>query len=291
MTAYGKRAAGHLTAGLALGFALVVLLAGCGPRPMEDGPPVQRPQLKRADISLAFQPPSGEQGLAEALKSAFETAYPQFRVQLHVGDEDTLEDMAGKKSADIVVIRSGPEVERLVTAGARAKALFHSDYLIVGPGSDPAKLETGDSGVAALQRIARQKAPFFSASATATIHAAQASRFASASVDTTGATWYHDTGEDAVAALEAASDGGGYAFVDRATWLANAARLPGLVVHVEGSPDLVERYVAVEVPGSARPQASKTFWDWLDGERVRQIISVYGADRYGSQLFFPAPPG
>lgn len=287
-----RRSLTRLATGVALGIVIVLAMTGCGPRPDEDGPPVQKPAVKVSQLVVAFEAPVEGKGLLDSLVSAFATAYPQFSVEGATGDNAGTVAMGEKKTADVLIVRARGAIEQFNAAGlgVEPSPVFHTDYVIVGPVVDPARVKGSPTGAEALARIARRERPFYSQGAASTAYPREASVWASASVEPSGTEWYRPAGQDASETLRAAATVGGYALVERVTWFKNAPSLPGLAVLVEGTEDLLDRFVVVQVAEARNPEGAKAFSDWIRGPMGRAVVAAYGVETLGGQVFKPAAP-
>ena len=90
--------------------------------------------------------------------------------------------------------------------------------------------------------------------------------------------------------LNVAAEKKGYTLADRGTYLAMKKTL-GLDILVEGEPLLLNIYHVIEVNPAKWPKVNgagaKAFADFMISPKVQGIIGKFGADKYGSPLFFP----
>lgn len=196
------------------------------------------------------------------------------------GDGDVL--LVHARSAEEAFVAEGWGVSRL--------DVMYNDFVIVGPGDDPAGIRGGKDAVAALREIAAAGAVFVSRGDDSGTHKAELGQWAKAGVDVAkdSGGWYRETGSGMGATLNVAAGMGAYTLTDRATWLA-FGNAHGLEVLVEDDPGLFNQYGVILVnpekhPG-VRAEAGQRFIDWLVGPDGQAAISSYRID--GEQLFFP----
>ena len=92
------------------------------------------------------------------------------------------------------------------------------------------------------------------------------------------------------ATLTVASEKSAYTLTDRATYLANKAKLQ-LVDLVEKDPSLLNIYHVITVSPDKWPKVNydgaKAFADFLLAAATQTVIGEFGVDKYGQQLFVP----
>jgi ABC-type tungstate transport system permease subunit len=89
---------------------------------------------------------------------------------------------------------------------------MYNDFILVGPASDPARVDGGGDIVAALHKIAEAKAPFVARGDDSGTSKAELRFWKEAGIDpkTTGAGWYRDTGSGMGPTLNTAAAMDGY---------------------------------------------------------------------------------
>ena len=203
-------------------------------------------------------------------------------------------ETARRGDADLVLVHD-PEAERLFLEegyGIDRRQIAWNDFVIVGPGADPARVGGGHDAVAALQAIAAAKAPFVSRGDKSGTNALELRLWKAAGIDPakSGADgWYRDIGGGMGQALNLASAMAAYTISDRGTWLSFANKGP-LTVSVEGDPLLVNRYDVIELNpvkhGTERLDEARGLADWLVSAEGQQAIGAY--ELHGQQLFHPS---
>ena len=197
---------------------------------------------------------------------------------------------------DVLLVHAKDDEERFVADGAGVERfdLMYNDFVIVGPGDDPAGVAGIQGAGEALARIAAAGAPFASRGDDSGTHKAELALWQGAGVDPASASgaWYRETGSGMGATLNAARGMGAYALTDRATWIGFGNK-GDLAVLVEGDPALFNQYGVILVSPDACPdvdvEAGQAFVDWLVSPEGQGSIAAFRVD--GQQLFFPNADG
>lgn len=270
---------------LALAALVAIALAGCAQRPGRT--------LKLATTTSTY-----DSGLLDALLPAFEQA-ERARVEVIAVGTGQAIALGERGDADVLLVHSARQEEAFVQAGlgeARIPVMYN-DFVLLGPGEDPAGI-AGDEGAShALAEIARQRLPFASRGDDSGTHDKEREIWAQAGLEPcTTCDWYLSLGQGMAETLQFAAERGAYTLSDRGTYLALQSTLPGLAVMVGGdsiaeNPDAALRNpysVIVVLAGRDRPTVlAEAFASWLTSLPTQQRIAEYGRDQYGQPLFYP----
>src|SRR6185437_932747 len=127
-------------------------------------------------------------------------------------------DVARRGDADLVLVHD-PDAEAKFMSeghGITQREIAWNDFIIVGPGADPAKIKGGRDVVAAFKTIWNAKAPFISRGDKSGTDALEKRLWKAADIDITKAgPWYKDIGGGMGAALNAAAGIDAYTLSDR----------------------------------------------------------------------------
>jgi tungstate transport system substrate-binding protein len=200
-------------------------------------------------------------------------------------------DLARRGDADVVFVHDTAAEEKFVAEGYSRKRLqvMYNDFVLVGPASDPARVQGKDIAVA-LGRLAATGAPFLSRGDKSGTHAAELKLWKQAGMDL-AAAWpagYRECGCGMGPALNMASSVNAYLLADRGTWLSFKNR-GELKVLVEGDRSLFNPYGVMVVDAARHPHVkqamAQAFADWVTSPAGQAAIASYkiGAE----QLFFP----
>ena len=199
---------------------------------------------------------------------------------------------AAHGDADLVLVHD-PEAEAKFIAsgdGLTRQEIAWNDFIIVGPGADPAHAAGTRDAVAALTTIAAAKAPFVSRGDKSGTDALEKRLWKAAGLDpaAVGSGWYRDIGGGMGAALNAAGAMGAYTVSDRGTWLSFGNKA-GMTIVLEGDPHLLNRYDVILLNPQTHPQAKQAqahrFASWLAGPEGQAAIADYMIA--GQRLFHP----
>jgi tungstate transport system substrate-binding protein len=242
-------------------------------------------------ITVASTTSTEQSGLFKHLLPIFEKKTgTQVRV-VALGTGQAL-DLARRGDADVVFVHARPLEEKFVAEGHGVQRfeVMYNDFLLVGPGSDPAKVGGTRDIVAALQKIKAAQAPFTSRGDKSGTHFAEVELWKAAGTDISKekGPWYRETGSGMGPTLNTASGMNAYVLTDRGTWLSFKNR-GDLVIAVEGDQRLFNQYGVMLVNPAKHPQVKKelgqAFVDWVISTEGQEAIADYKID--GEQLFFP----
>jgi tungstate transport system substrate-binding protein len=198
---------------------------------------------------------------------------------------------------DVVLVHSKPDEEKFVANGWGVKRydVMYNDFIIVGPGTDPAKIKGLKDAAQAFELIAEAKIPFVSRADDSGTNKAEIKLWQDAGIDAKASSgnWYLETGSGMGATLNTAVGKQAYTLTDRGTWLSFANK-DDFEVLVEGDPKLFNQYGVILVNPAKHPNVKakegQAFIDWLIGPEGQAAIASYKIG--DQQLFFPnaGPP-
>ena len=199
--------------------------------------------------------------------------------------------MGERGDADVLLVHSPAAEEEYMAAGygRDRRRVMHNDFVLVGPGSDPAGVAGLTDAAAALEAIAAHESLFVSRGDDSGTHDRERGLWeAIGGISVNG--WYQETGQGMGATLTVASQKAGYALTDRATFLALAGTLD-LAILVEGDARLLNIYHVIEVVAGDRirlnEKGAEAFSDFMLQEDTQWRIAVFGLKEFGQPLFFP----
>jgi len=201
-------------------------------------------------------------------------------------------DVARRGDADVLLVHDRAAEERFVAEGfsTRRHAVMFNDFVIIGPGTDPARVNGLRNAPAALRQIAEARAPFISRGDRSGTHAAELRLWQMAGLDPLSGrgAWYREVGQGMGPALNTAAAQNAYLLADRGTWL--AFRNPQeLRILTEGDRRLFNQYGVMLVNPARHPHVKaadgQAFVDWLIAPAGQRAIAGFRIG--GEQLFFP----
>jgi tungstate transport system substrate-binding protein len=202
-------------------------------------------------------------------------------------------DVGRRGDADAVFVHDRAAEERFVAEGfgGPRRHVMYNDFVVVGPASDPARVDGSPDAAEALRRIADARAPFVSRGDRSGTHAAELRLWRQAGLDPAQSgrgEWYREVGQGMGPALNTAAAQGAYILADRGTWLSFRNR-QDLWVLVEGDPRLFNQYGVMLVSPQRHPHVktedARRFIEWIVSPAGQDAIAAYKIN--GEQLFFP----
>lgn len=201
-------------------------------------------------------------------------------------------DTGRRGDADVVFVHAKAAELRFLAQGEGVKRypVMYNDFVLVGPKSDPARVNgLTDIGMA-LRSIAAKKAAFVSRGDRSGTHLAELALWKASGVhiETVRGAWYKSIGQGMGAALNFAAASNAYVLSDRATWI-HFANKADLEIVVQGDRRLFNQYGVMLVNPARHPNVRKVlgqaFIDYLISPEGQQAIADYKVD--GQQLFYP----
>jgi tungstate transport system substrate-binding protein len=174
--------------------------------------------------------------------------------------------------------------------GVKRYPVMYSDFVLIGPNSDPAGIKDMRDVAAALQAIKAKAAPFISRGDRSGTHIKELDLWNAAGVDIAKdkGLWYTTIGQGMMATLHAASASNAYVLSDRGTWISCKNR-GELDIVVQGDKRLFNQYAVILVNPAKHPHVKadlgQAFIDWLISREGKNAIAGYKIE--GQQLFVP----
>ena len=202
--------------------------------------------------------------------------------------------MGGNCDVDILFVHAPASEKKFVNSGfgTDRQQVMYNDFVIVGPKSDPSKVNGMDPS-AALQKIKKQTGKFFSRGDNSGTNKKELSLWKNAKVDTKAAsTWYVQTGQGMLRTINMASEKDGYTMTDRGTWIkymSQKAENNMMKVVVEGDKTLFNQYSVVTINknkcSNVNPKLAKQFTSWINSTSTQKTIADFRL--LGQALFIP----
>ncbi len=239
-------------------------------------------------LRLATTTSTENSGLLSYLIPAFEK---QSGLSVHVIAVGTGKALRIARAGDVDVVRvhARPAEQRFVADGhgVDRREIMYNDFVVVGPGDDPAGIAEGNSAVEALQRIAASGSRFVSRGDDSGTHKKELALWQMAGVKP-GRGWYLESGLGMGKVLQMASELDAYTLTDRATWPAYRGHLE-LALLLQGDPPLFNPYGVIAVNPERHAHVNyagaTALIDWLASSDGQKMIAHYTVD--GQVLFHP----
>ena len=244
-------------------------------------------------LTLASTTSTRDSGFFDAVLPQFEAKTGiQVRV-VAVGTGRAL-DLGERGDVDAVLVHDRPSELDFVAKGygIERREVMYNDFVVIGPGADPAGVRGMADAAAAFARIAESRAIFTSRGDDSGTHKAELRLWKAAGVDarSDSGTWYRETGTGMGATMNTAAELGAYLLADRGTWISFKNRRD-LQILVEGDPRLRNVYSAILVDPArhshVKSEEARALVEWLVSDEGRAAIAAFRLG--GVQLFHPAP--
>lgn len=242
------------------------------------------------EITLATTTSAQDSGLLARLLPKFETE-SGYRVNVKAVGSGRAMDMARKGQADVLLVHDPDSEKRLLEdgAGTDRKLVMHNDFVLAGPGGDPAKIRGSQSITDAFKKISDSKSAFVSRGDASGTDKREKAIWQRAGIST-GTLNYQETKGGMAETLAVASGKKAYVLTDRATFLSKKHELD-LEIMVEGDDLLLNMYHVILVSPGKFPGINagggKKFADFLVGPAAQEIIGSFMKDTFGHSLFVP----
>ena len=271
---------------------LGVLLATLG---LLAGQPVQ---AQERFVTVASTTSTQDSGLFDHILPLF-TQKTGIQVRVVAQGTGQALDTGRRGDADVVFVHAKAQEQKFVEDGFGLKrfAVMYNDFVLIGPASDPAKINGVKDIASALQAIAAKGSPFVSRGDRSGTHAAELALWKAVGIDPAkpqagnpqggNQNWYREIGQGMGASLNTAMAMEAYVLSDRATWLSFKNK-GTLQISVEGDARLFNQYGVMLVNPAKHPhvkaQDGQAFVDWLVSPEGQAAIGQFKID--GKQLFF-----
>ena len=200
--------------------------------------------------------------------------------------------IGARGGADALLVHDRAGEDKFVANdfGIDRRDVMYNDFVIVGPGSDPAHIRGLKNARQALSRIAEAAALFASRGDDSGTNRMELRLWKAAGITPDPHSgWYRDVGQGMGATLKLAGEMNAYTLTDRATWL-NFKNGQGLEILTEVDPVLFNPYDSILVNPAKWPNvkfgAAKIWHEWLTSKPSLDAILSY---RINGEELFRAP--
>jgi tungstate transport system substrate-binding protein len=250
-------------------------------------------------LKLSTTTSTADSGLLAAILPDFEKKFNCKVDVVAVGSGQAITN-GQKGDADVLLVHDRKAEDQFVKDGF-AKERFdvmYNDFIIVGPKTDPAKITGTKLAKDALKAIMDSKATFASRGDKSGTNSKELSIWVTLSVTPTKEmAWYNALGQGMGETLLFSNEKPAYTISDRATWLAQSAKLPNLAILVGGNnikenadKDLYNPYGVMAIDPAKHPGVNSAmatnFVKWITSIETQKLIGAFGVEKYGSPLFY-----
>ncbi len=204
-------------------------------------------------LLLATTTSTYESMLLDSLIPAFERKFNVKVYTISVGTGQAIE-IAKRGDADVVLVHSRELEEAFVREGygVHRVGVMYNDFVIIGPGSDPAGIKNVVNATEAFRKIAEAgaegKALFISRADKSGTHLLELKIWSQLGIQpsTSQHAWYLEAGASMATVLRMSNEKQAYTLVDRGTWLSKKKEL--------STPVLEGFFNAIKLIGSFNPE-------------------------------------
>ncbi|NBS02522.1 MAG: sulfate transporter, partial [Rhizobiales bacterium] len=223
----------------------------------------QPAQAQERFITVASTTSTQDSGLFDHILPLF-TQKTGIQVRVVAQGTGQALDTGRRGDADVVFVHAKAQEQKFVEDGFGLKrfAVMYNDFVLIGPASDPAKINGVKDIASALQAIAAKGSPFVSRGDRSGTHAAELALWKAVGIDPAkpqagnpqggNQNWYREIGQGMGAALNTAMAMEAYVLSDRATWLSFKNK-GTLQISVEGDARLFNQYGVMLVNPAKHP--------------------------------------
>jgi tungstate transport system substrate-binding protein len=251
------------------------------------------------EFRVIFPVTSVSSGLADALAKLFEEEYkiPIKTYSLCTGDAINFikahegRDQEGKEEVDAMLGHDLEAEEQFVRDGfaVNLRSVFYSDYTLVGPPEDPAKIKGITDPFKALKKIAKNKATFCSRADSSGTHSLEVRLWKKAGIKPKG-DWYLKTKVGTEETLLIANRKRAYFISHGATFMQMIESID-LVPFIEDEKNLITSYEVMAINPEKFPNVkyvnAMLFIGFLTSPGIQKFIAEFGKEDFGRQIFFP----
>lgn len=199
--------------------------------------------------------------------------------------------IAERGDADVLFVHHKKSERAFVKKGFGIKRfdVMYNDFVVVGPGSDPAGIQQSKTVAASYQRIAKSKSIFVSRGDDSGTHKKSLEIWRQGNIDVKkfSGGWYREAGSGMGATLNIAQSMNGYTLSDRATWEAFKNK-GSLKLLFDGDPGLRNQYGIILVNPSVHKHVKKDMADkfirWVLSPAGQAAVNDFRVN--GKQTFF-----
>jgi tungstate transport system substrate-binding protein len=244
--------------------------------------------IKNPVIRLSTTTSVNDSGLLPYLQPFFESD-TGYKLEVTSAGTGAAIQKAVDGNADCLLVHSKASEETFVNQGFGEKrvSFMYNYFVIVGPKEDPAGVLKTKTAADAFQAIANTGATFITRGDGSGTNNAEINIWKSINYDPKDKPWYVNIGGGMAQALTIADEKQAYTLSDKATYLTHKGTLSILLPE---SPDMKNTYSLIAITTARFPDTNydgaMAFINWMTSAKGSDLISKFGVDKYGEQLFF-----
>ncbi len=247
--------------------------------------------MKMRRLVVASTSSTQNSGLFEVLVPAYEQS-SMYNVKVEVVAVGTGKAIriAKRGEADLLFVHDPFRELKFVEGGygVNRRAVMHNDFVIAGPGDDPAGIKGLSSASEAFDHIAESVAPFVSRGDDSGTNMKELDIWEDAGINPRGKGWYFETGEKMGDTLIAADRKRAYTLTDAGTFINYKSRIE-LKLLFKGDTVFKNQYSVIAVNPDRFPRVryreAMDFIAFVTSAEGQKIIADYRSRGVG--LFYP----
>lgn len=246
------------------------------------------------ELRVIFPETCVSSGFADALNKVFESRYkiPVKMLTLCTGDAiHFVKEHAGTEEYDVMIGHNIEQEESFVKDGyaVNLRPVCYSDFVLVGPKNDPAKIKGMKDVLKALERIAAAKSNFCSKADSSGTYGLEMRLWKMAKISPKG-DWYIETKTGTQATLTLAGKKQAYMICHWASFTQMAEKID-LAPLVEDSEKLKTNYDVLAINPEKFPKvhyiSAMLFIGFLTSPDIQKFIGEFGMEKFHRPAFIP----
>ncbi|MDQ7786140.1 MAG: substrate-binding domain-containing protein [Thermodesulfovibrionales bacterium] len=245
----------------------------------------------KTKLIIASTTSTQNSGLLDILVPAYEKATLfSLKVEIIAVGTGKAIRIAKKGEADMLFVHDPFREEKFVAEGygVNRRAVMHNDFVIAGPGNDPARIKSAKTAIDAFEEIAEKGGAFVSRGDDSGTNIRELDIWDDAGINPKGKGWYFEAGANMKETLMLADQKKAYTLTDMGTFL-NLEPKIGLKILFREDKMLKNFYSVIAVNPDRFPhmkyREAMDFIAFVTSPEGQKIIAIY--KRHGVNLFYP----
>jgi tungstate transport system substrate-binding protein len=245
----------------------------------------------KTKLIIASTTSTQNSGLLDILIPAYEKATLfHLKVEIVAVGTGKAIRIAKKGEADMLFVHDPFREEKFVAEGygVNRRAVMHNDFVIAGPGNDPARIKSAKTAIDAFEEIAEKGVAFVSRGDDSGTNIRESDIWDDSGINPKGKGWYFEAGANMKETLMLADQKKAYTLTDMGTFL-NLEPKIGLKILYREDKMLKNFYSVIAMNPERFPHVkyreAMDFIAFVTSPEGQKIIADY--KRHGVNLFYP----
>jgi tungstate transport system substrate-binding protein len=246
---------------------------------------------EKTKLVIASTTSTQQSGLFDILIPAYEkSSRYDIKVEIIAVGTGKAIRVAKKGEADMLFVHDPFREEKFVAEGygINRRAVMHNDFIILGPGNDPAGIKRLKSAIDTFEEIAEKGSSFVSRGDDSGTNIKELDIWDDAGINPKGKGWYFETGAKMGDTLLTANQKKAYTLSDMGTFLNYESKI-NLKILFKGDPILRNNYSVIAVNPDKFPNVkyreAMDFIAFVTSPEGQRLIADY--KKHGICLFYP----